>query len=271
VSNDVAERYRDKLERHMKQQGVSTLEELRAKYQADINKVKTANKVQPPTAVETGATTPPVPSIPKIPAEKAFKTLSSYIDVDALSKHSNRKEIELIWRARHVNDSSSLCAVLDRAVLDNIKRTARKYPLFVLPLPRDRSQLDDADGVGTEMHLLQWSFPEEDTVHCIITSLLEYKTHVEFARPHTTIIFHAELADSHDIALMNGTVDPDLNVSVVDAHILVHGLQKFYNIDATTSADVNVNAARRLRMLEDFNRGIGFDVNAIIQETERVD
>src|SRR5260370_901349 len=80
------------------------------------------------------------PPIPQIPTEKSstpgIKTLSSYLDLEK-TRELPHKELEAIWRLRHVNDPQSLCAVIPLDVYKTIEATAKKHPHFVLPLPKE--------------------------------------------------------------------------------------------------------------------------------------
>jgi len=89
---------------------------------------------------------------------------------------------------------------------------------FLLPLSHE-------DGV--EFYLLQFSFHQ-----VIFTSLLEYKTHGENARPYLTLTHYPELIDDKGIVLMNGAVTTNPKVLTVDqAQILTFGLQQYYVSD----------------------------------------
>ncbi|KAK9467465.1 ATP11 protein-domain-containing protein [Lipomyces arxii] len=274
---DVTGRYKEKLDRLMKERGVSNFNELKEVYKDDILNLREREKASAKKQFNNPEQAPAPTQAQtsnlgtKIPKESAIKSLASFVDVEKLKLHSDPKEIEMIWRARHVNDPFSLCATLPREVFDRIKANAVQYPMFILPLPR----AGDETGTGTEMHFVQWVFPGSNTTHVLLTSLLEYKLHTEFARPHTTLIFHSDLEDSHGIVLFNGSVEKDfsMNVSPADAQFLVLTLQKFYNSDPKTATDKyeREKALRRKLLLELFKTGQGFDVKDLIKEAEMVD
>lgn len=161
----------------------------------------------------------------------------------------------MIWRARFVADDTSLCAVMPSATYTRMATAAKKFPMFVLPLPRD--------GQGVEMHLLQWTFPTELSSTVIFTSLEDYKLRGEFAQPHTTLTHHLELADEKELVLAQGQVLPERGVTVAQAQFLVIALQKFYG------AFEGPDSLRRREMLEMFARGDqGFSIDAVIKEVE---
>ncbi|KAK9462591.1 ATP11 protein-domain-containing protein [Lipomyces oligophaga] len=285
--DDIIQKYKDKLEEKMKKTGTSSIEDLREHYKAEINKLREDERAalsnislnlsqpSPSQSVVTGLHGSAA-QIPKVPKEKAIRTLSSYVDVDKLAMHDSLQEIELIWRARHARDPNSLCAVLSAETFNRIRSVAQQYPMFILPLPRDTGAsadvIENPDG-ASEIQFVQWSFPERDTTHCILTSLLEYKLHTDFARPHTTLIFHSELAEKREIVLLNGTVEPDMSVTPADAQFLVAALQKFYNSDPreVTEGYAREKALRRRTMLELFKRGQEFEIKDLISEVHLID
>ncbi|KAK9246067.1 ATP11 protein-domain-containing protein [Lipomyces tetrasporus] len=271
---DVVERYKDKLDKLMKEKGADTIDELKQHYKDDILRLRQNEKLAPQFKAQRDDSAAALPRIPKIPKGNAIRTLSSYVDVGKLSQHQEIRDIELIWRARHAHDPFSLCATLDVETFERMRSNAQAYPMFILPLPRvvGAVETNEAKG-GTEMHFVQWTFPEKNTTHCLLTSLLEYKLHTEFARPHTTLIFHSELAESRGVVLLNGTVEKDMNISPADAQLLVLTLQKFYNSDpkGITEPYEREKALRRRMLLDLFKSGAGFDVKDLIREAEMAD
>ena len=128
--------------------------------------------------------------------------------------------------------------------------------MFLLPLPRE--------GQGVEMHLLQWTFPTQDSATVLFTSLAEYKLRGEFAAPHTTVTHHLELAGEKGVVLVQGGVVGE-GVSVGEAQVLVVGLQRFYG------ALEDAGAERRKGLVEKFGRGDqGFRVEELVEEAEKI-
>ena len=112
--------------------------------------------------------------------------------------------------------------------------TARRYPRFLLPIPRP--VVDDEDkpsnkpaekgeqaatqeqghhrnqaqqegragssagsaGTAADIHFLEWTFPAPYTTVVLFTSLAEYKLRQEYAVPHTTVSMHLELVNGAD-------------------------------------------------------------------------
>jgi ATP synthase F1 complex assembly factor 1 len=183
-----------------------------------------------------------------------IKTLSSFLDVEK-TLALPQKEVEAIWRLRHVNNAQSLCAAIPFEIYKTIETTAKKFPHFILPLPKE--------GEGAEIHILQWTFPAENTVTVLFTHLAEFKLRGEYSQPHTTITHHLELADQKGLVLLQGQVVEGRGVSVDEAKWLVMCLQKFYGVGGEKS--------ERRRLLELFGRGDpNFKVEELIEEAEKV-
>jgi ATP synthase F1 complex assembly factor 1 len=214
----------------------------------------------PPPSAAFSSPFPPPPPAPRTPTEKTssstsgVKTLSSFLDIEK-ARALPQKELEAIWRLRHVNDTQSLCATIPIPVYQTIEATAKKHPHFILPLPKE--------GQGAEIHFLQWTFPAENTVTVLFTHLAEYKLRGEFSQPHTTITHHLELAEEKGLVLLQGQVVEGRGVSVDEAKWLVMCLQKFYGVGGEKS--------ERRRLLELFGKGDeAFKVEDLVEEAERI-
>jgi ATP synthase F1 complex assembly factor 1 len=220
---------------------------------------QTSPESTPSSSTESASPFPPPPPAPRIPTKKpqsspGIKTLSSYLDIEK-SRFLPQKELEAIWRLRHVDDPQSLCALVPLAVYKTIEATAKKHPNFILPLPKD--------GQGAEIHFLQWTFPAENTVTVLFTHLAEYKLRGEFSQPHTTVTHHLELAQEKEVVLLQGQVVEGRGVSVDEAKWLVMCLQKFYGVGGEKS--------ERKRLLELFGKGdVAFKVEDLVEEAEKI-
>lgn len=97
----------------------------------------------------------------------------------------------------------------------------------------------------------------------MFTTLAEFKLRGEFASPHTTITFHQELAESHNLVLGQGLVIENRGVSVDEARWLVMCMQKFY---------VQTEEGKgRSELLNMFTRGdSAFQVERLIDEAEKI-
>ncbi|KAL3233128.1 Protein ATP11, mitochondrial [Nakaseomyces bracarensis] len=200
--------------------------------------------------------------------EKPFKSLDDYLKLEKL-KDLSRQEVEFLWRAKWANRDDALVAVVPfRDTFQTMYKYAVRNPLFVLPLPRDPNKTESKkdqnktdETVPVELQYIQWHFAGPHTIHCIMTSLAEYKLRQDFATPHTTIQFHLDLSQDKDMVLMNGQVERDSNVSLQDAQLLLLNVQRFFGAMGTNSAI----AKQRLKLLEDFNQGSAeFDINKLI-------
>lgn len=215
----------------------------------------------PASPVSPSSPFPPPPPVPQavdpVKAAKStpgVKTLSSFLNIEKTLELPQR-EIEAIWRLRHVDNAQSLCAVVPLDVYKTIEQTAKRHPLFILPLPKE--------GQGAEIHFLQWTFPAENTVTVLFTHLAEYKLRGEFSQPHTTITHHLELSDSKDLVLLQGQVIEGRGVSVDEAKWLLMCLQKFYGKGGETT--------ERRRLLELFGKGDpNFKVEDLVDEAEKI-
>lgn len=118
---------------------------------------------------------------------------------------------------------------------------------FILPVPREE---------GVEFFLLQFNYHQ-----VMFTSLLEFKTKGEEARPYLTITHFPELISSKDIVLMKGEITDTKLLSPVNAQYLAFALQQFY---------VTGGESKR-KLLETFHsKPQEFDYNQVIKEMETV-
>ncbi|OAP62195.1 hypothetical protein AYL99_04398 [Fonsecaea erecta] len=223
-----------------------------------------------------------------------IKPLSSYLDLEKVSSLPN-KEVEYVWRLRHANDPLSLCAVIPLETYNRIYHTARKHPQFVLPLPRPVAEdgsgdmKQSSDGFGddeqrsaADIHFMQWGFhppagvpPSPDvktanthTSTVLFTHLAAFKLHGTYAQPHTTITHHLDLADSHGLVLLNGSVVKGQGVSVEEGRWLLMCLQKFYDYEGHGGG---VGREKRRGLLEKFSKGDQeFNLTDLVDEAERI-
>ncbi|KPI45714.1 Protein ATP11, mitochondrial [Cyphellophora attinorum] len=229
----------------------------------------------------------------KVP-DTGIKPLSSYLDLEKIASLP-AKEIELIWRLRHASDPNSLTAVIPLSTYNRMLASAQKHPQFILPLPRPAS--DDgsgdiqqaADGFAgkdvkrttADVHFLQWAWhapsvaptPGQRTANThtstvIFTHLAAFKLHGEHAQPHTTITHHLDLADSHELVLLNGGVVNGRGVSAEEARWLLMCLQKFYDVEGHGGG---MGKDKRQELMRKFSTGdTTFSLEELLDEAERV-
>ncbi|RLV92474.1 Protein ATP11 mitochondrial [Spathaspora sp. JA1] len=245
--NSISSRYHEKLAIKAKQIGVATVEELKQKMAEQIATTKKElNKIDPLAELEayerkqaaklTNKGDAGAKSIAKETPKLPYKTLNDYVDLTKLQELP-RREIEYIWKARFADRPKSVHAIIDNVQFSTMYANAFKNPNFILPLPRDN---------GYEMHFIQWSFVGPATVHCMLTTVAEYKLHGEFAKPHTTLSFHQELTDK-GVVLMNGIIEND-NIPLDEAQLLVLNVQRFYGMGEKPDQE-------KLKILTQFTTG----------------
>ncbi|KAG1048940.1 hypothetical protein G6F43_008705 [Rhizopus delemar] len=125
-------------------------------------------------------------------------TLDKIVKLDMLLKE-DAESIAKIWTQYHA-DKDGISA-------------------FILPMPRE---------TGLEFYFLQFQSHQ-----CYITSLLEYKSKGEKARPFLTITHFPELLEKKGIVLMKGNINdnPKRMLSTGNAQFLAFALQRFYASD----------------------------------------
>ncbi|PSK39386.1 hypothetical protein C7M61_001997 [Candidozyma pseudohaemuli] len=269
------EKYKLKLEQKAKEVGALNVDELKEKLKDEIEaKKKEFNAVDPLKELEeyelkqaeelkkkkqAEETNPAIrAAIDKTVPKEPYKTLSSFIDVEKV-RELPLKELEFIWRARFQNKERTLQAFLESQQFATIFANAFKNPNFVLPLPRG----DD----GYEIHFVQWGFPGPNTTHCMLTTLAEYQLHKEYAKPHTTLMFHQELIEDKEVVLMNGQVESDVSLTMDEAQLLVLNVQRFYG-----GLKESEGSKRKLALLRDFTAGNPeFDMKKLVEEAASFD
>ncbi|RYN40979.1 hypothetical protein AA0112_g2459 [Alternaria arborescens] len=299
VTHDSQERilakYKEKLEHKAREKGLRDLDELKEQYKDKIEELRkqaivpgaTGPLTPPPETTTTTATTPqsqhqqqpksPWPSPPPPPSASGsssapppgVKTLNSFLDLDKV-KTLPEKEVQALWRLRHAANPQSVHFAVPATTFAQLLRSAKQHPSFVLPVPREipadassASPEQPQTQQAAELHYLQFSHPHLDTTTLMFTTLAEFKLRGEFASPHTTITFHQELAESHNLVLGQGLVIENRGVSVDEARWLVMCMQKFY---------VQTEEGKgRSELLNMFTRGdSAFQVERLIDEAEKI-
>lgn len=281
-AEDVAAKYRAKLEQKAAAEGAGSVDELKQKYKDQIKAQNSVHDQMDPYAGLKSSSDEPgsnpnltakaadqaLKSAPKVPSSD-IKDLNSFVDASKFKLH-DRKEIEMLWKMRFSANPLAICGIIEGDTFSHIYKNALHNPMFVLPLPREAprgAEESNGDNSGIEMHLVQWSFVGPNTLHCIFTTLAEYKLHQEYARPHTTLILHSDLLADKSIALMNGSVEKDSAVGLDEAHLLTLFLQKFYSANPSTEA-----GQRKLKLLQGFTHGdTNFSVESLCAEVETLE
>ncbi|KAI1280995.1 ATP11 protein-domain-containing protein [Xylaria sp. FL0933] len=291
---NIAEKYREKLDRKAQAEGLRNVDELKAAYADRIQELKKRDSISVPgldalladeepvtqkqaqTQTQTNANAqikPPTssrsnPSSSAPSAQGSIKPLSEILDLPK-ARELPLKELSTIWRLRHTSSENSLCAVIPTRTYEALERTARAHPTFVLPVPRA--------GQGAEIHFLQWVFDAASRTSTVLfTQLAEFKARGEWAQPHTSVTHYADYGDgsgddglSHEtkqgVVLMAGNVVQGRGASVDDAQLLVMLLQRFYGEEGAGG-----DSSKR-KLLEEFTRGDGaFSVERLLEESEKL-
>ncbi|KAF7551630.1 hypothetical protein G7Z17_g4863 [Cylindrodendrum hubeiense] len=280
-SQAILDKYRAKLDQKAKNEGLSSIDELKVAYADKIEAERLANAIDEaiiPQAPETPVTQPnadgtPItnrkpPKVPPTGADKpAIKGLNDIIDLEK-SRDLPDKELTAIWRLRHASSPQTLCAVVPAAAYKAMEEAARTTPQFVLPIPHPTQ--------GAEIHYLQWTFDSSTKTSTVLfTQLAEYKTRGEFAQPHTTITHHWDLADDRGLVLMQGQVVDGRGVKPEEAKWLVMCLQRFYGGWEGEAVELDgerkQRAEERAKLLQWFAAGDSrFTLEKLMEEAERL-
>ncbi|KAK2592229.1 hypothetical protein QQS21_010081 [Conoideocrella luteorostrata] len=288
----ILEKYREKLDKKAKSEGLGTIDDLKAAYADEIEAERKKDAIEYPTSatIPQATETPvsqlnrgPLPSqsdttetsdkpakassIPSSASGKAaIQSLDEIVDL-AKIRELPEKELTAVWRLRHANSPQKLCAVIPAASYKAMEDMARKSPHFVLPVPHESQ--------GAEIHFLQWTFDAaSNTSTVLFTQLAEFKTRGEFAQPHTTVTHHLDLINDNGFVLMQGQTMDDRGVSPEHAKWLVLCLQRFYGAwDGTEKPDGvrKERAEERRKLVEWFGDGDSrFSVEKLLEEAERM-
>ncbi|KAJ1331581.1 ATP11-like protein [Microdochium nivale] len=294
-SRSVTEKYRSQLERKAREEGLAGVAELKEAYKDKIKEYRRGEGVEPvpgldalladaeppssstttttttTTATSTSQPPPPPPPTPAAAAaalpsknkNSAIKPLSEILDLSK-ARALPEKELSAIWRLRHADNASSLCAVVPAGTYAALERRARANPAFVLPIPRGA-------GVGAEIHYLQWVFDAESATSTVLfTQLAEYKARGEWAQPHTSVTHYWDrgFAEQQGVVLMAGSLVEGRGASIEDARWLLMLMQRFYGEEGAGGSGADKG---KRELLEAFSKGDSqFSVERLLEESERL-
>jgi ATP synthase F1 complex assembly factor 1 len=177
-------------------------------------------------------------------------------------------QIGELWNAYHAAKAGAgkgyLSAVIPRATYESFLPISRKYPSFILPLPRPDAQIDleanqsnpSSSQTPYEFYYMEWAqhlspplldvqtsdpftmsknskpSPNPPCTTIIFTPLQEYKLRQSFAVPHLVLTHYTDLAHTHDVVLMRGELTIGDSgrtwLSSSDAQLMAFGVQQFY-------------------------------------------
>ncbi|KAF8640829.1 hypothetical protein AX17_000478 [Amanita inopinata Kibby_2008] len=267
-------KYAEKLQQRAKAKGVG-LEELKLQVKkAALEEVCHRRERVPPQDERWARASRPAPSAAQKERKDSppIKPLSNILNIPRImSAPHTPAQISALWNAYHMSRSNGtgrgfVCASMPLDTYQKMMGIATKYPTFVVPIPRPRSDAEslvDAQGEPAyEFYYLQWDFhgapppaavtdelfaapkpsttsdnPQTSTV--LFTPLQEYKSRLAFATPYLVLTHYTDLAQTHGIILLRGEITPNANsaaldpdtrylLSQSDAQLLSVAVQKFY-------------------------------------------
>ncbi|PWZ03751.1 ATP11-domain-containing protein [Testicularia cyperi] len=229
--------------------GASEVEKKDAKVAAQI---RARSEAEAKRKLESGL----LNSTPAGGQEGPVKPLSKILDVEKLQTQDT-ETVSKLWTGYHIM-KNKLCAVVPAEKYAEMLQNAKKYPQFVLPLPRkvvgaeqDLPGSSDTTSEAFEMNFLEWAIlpPSSPSFNAgtsasnaqlrpattLFTPLAEYKLKQDFSQPVLILTFYPDLADSHNIVLMRGEIT-GLNeqtgkggrIDHKEAQLLSLTLQRFY-------------------------------------------
>ncbi|KAJ3222305.1 hypothetical protein HK099_002455 [Clydaea vesicula] len=177
--------------------------------------------------------------------------LDTIVNLEKL-KMESKDSIEAIWNQYHQSKEGFLSGVLTKEFFEKLINTSKQFPMFIIPLPREQ---------GYEFFYLQF-----EGNRTFFTSLLEFKTKQENAKPYLVLTNFTELKDTKNIVLMQGEIDVgEINgkqkLTNIEAQTLVYQMQNFYVI----------GGEKKIRLLEKFHKTPNeFDYQELLDEAERL-
>ncbi|KAK4057228.1 hypothetical protein OIO90_001723 [Microbotryomycetes sp. JL221] len=208
------------------------------------------------------------------PKDGPVKPLHSIMDLTKATE-LNTDALSQLWTTYH-QTKGFLSAAIPIGTYQKMIETAKKYPMFVLPLARDvqGQQVDGSDKSGAvEMYLLEWAtLPQPATVTepvpapstVLFTPLAEYKARQQFAQPYLILTHYSDLAASHKVVLMRGDLTDNVALDQVQAQMLAVRMQLFYNNMLSTDVE-----RQRLQLLKTFHEESDkFDLEQLIEAAE---
>ncbi|BGP17005.1 hypothetical protein JCM10213_000360 [Rhodosporidiobolus nylandii] len=216
-----------------------------------------AKRPQPAAAAAVGSKDSPV------------KPLHDIMDLSKVPDLTS-SALQQLWTAYH-QSKGFLSAAIPTETYLRMVNSARKYPIFVLPLTRTAEVEGQEAESATEMHLLEWALlPQPTTVTepvpapstVLFTPLAEYKARQSFAQPYLILTHYTDLASSHGVVLMRGEISANVALYATDAQVLAVRMQLFYN-DQNKGGEIE--QARRELLRAFHEKPEEFDVEALIK------
>jgi len=143
-------------------------------------------------------------------SELPYKKIEDIMKVD-LMEGKSAEEIKTIWLEYH-RLKDTIAAVIPSEVFDLMMENAKKYPIFILPIPRSQ---------GYEFMMFQFA---ANVIH--FTPLLCYQVHKENAPECLNIVHYTEFKDK-GIVLMRGEYDTKV-LTAQEALCLANQFKLYY-------------------------------------------
>lgn len=141
-------------------------------------------------------------------------TLDDVMKLDLICD-KGKEEIVEIWLNYH-KLKDCISGAMDKQQYEKMFERGRKYPTFLLPLPRENGyEFIVCQFFGNEVHM---------------TPLIWYQTHKENAPECLKMTHYLDLKESKDVVLMRGEFD-DKSMTAREAQCLANELQLYYATD----------------------------------------
>lgn len=266
----------------------STKSEVERRDEAMAQAIKERSKAEAAKKLASGQ----LHSTPTGAQEGPIKPLAKILDVEKLMTQ-DQETITKLWAGYHTI-KNKLSAVIPTEKYLEMLANARKYPQFVLPLPRQVID-EESDAAGAakeafEMQFLEWAvvpnaaaegLPPSATT--LFTPLAEYKLKQDFSQPVLILTFYTDLCQSNGIVLMRGEVT-GLNektgkggrIDQAQAQLLALTLQRFYLPSSSVSSpspkqSESGDQSACAKLLHDFhNQPEKFDVEELVNVAFRL-
>ncbi|KAJ1033971.1 hypothetical protein NDA16_000179 [Ustilago loliicola] len=264
----------------------SELSEVEKRDQAIAQALQDRSKAEAAKKLATGQ----VHSTPTGAQEGPIKPLNKILDVEKLMTQDH-ETITKLWAGYHTI-KNKLSAVIPTEKYLEMLANARKYPQFVLPLPREVID-EESDAAGKskeafEMQFLEWAvvpnpaaegLPPSATT--LFTPLAEYKLKQDFSQPVLILTFYTDLCKSNGLVLMRGDVT-GLNekagkggrIDQAQAQLLALTLQRFYLPSSSAAASSDTESKDQsacAKLLHDFHKQPEkFDVEELVNVAFRL-
>ncbi|CAG7847361.1 SubName: Full=Uncharacterized protein {ECO:0000313/EMBL:CCA67717.1} [Serendipita indica DSM 11827] len=254
------ERYAEKLKQKLDELGLKDIEEYRSKTKESVD----VKPVEPLEAFPKGPTSKKASPNPRKDSSPVTP-LSDIMDLGRILQTPHTSEqIGALWTTYHTAKATQgkgfLSAVIPRETYESFLPAAKKYPSFILPVPRPEAQVELKEGEEShrtpyEFFYMEWGHhsappvpnsdpfanakppqhsPNPPCTTVIFTPLQEYKLRQAYALPHLVLTHYTDLAQSHGLVLMRGELTASTNdpgrflMTPSTAQLLAFGLQQYY-------------------------------------------